>query len=52
MGERVLSLAVIAAVPYAIAVSKFRRPFLSDRYFFIGGGAYVTTPFVVMYAPL
>jgi hypothetical protein len=29
------SVAIIAAVPYSIAVSKLRRPFLSDRYFFI-----------------
>jgi hypothetical protein len=27
--------AIIATVPYSIAVSKLRRPFLSDRYFFI-----------------
>jgi hypothetical protein len=26
---------MIATVPYSIAVSKLRRPFLSDRYFFI-----------------
>ena len=32
---RVFSLATIATVPYSIAVSKLRRPFLSDRYFFI-----------------
>jgi hypothetical protein len=32
---RVFSLAIIATVPYSIAVSKLRRPFLSDRYFFI-----------------
>ena len=32
---RVFSVAVIATVPYSIAVSKLRRPFLSDRYFFI-----------------
>jgi hypothetical protein len=30
-----LFLATIATVPYCIAVSKLRRPFLSDRYFFI-----------------
>jgi hypothetical protein len=36
MGELVLSLAVIAAVPYAIAVSRLRRPSLPD--FFIAGG--------------
>jgi len=28
-------VAIIATVPYSIAVSKLRRPFLSDRYFFI-----------------
>jgi hypothetical protein len=28
-------VAIIAAVPYSIAVSKLRRPFLSDRYSFI-----------------
>jgi hypothetical protein len=32
---RVFFVAEIATVPYAIAVSKLRRPFLSDRYFFI-----------------
>jgi len=32
---RVFSLTMIAAVPYSIAVSKLRRPFLSDQYFFI-----------------
>ena len=32
---RVFSVAMIATVPYSIAVSKLRRPFLSDRYFFI-----------------
>ncbi len=32
---RVFSVAIIATVPYSIAVSKLRRPFLSDRYFFI-----------------
>jgi len=32
---RVFSLAAIAAVPYSMAVSKLRRPFLFDRYFFI-----------------
>ena len=32
---RVFSVAVIATVPYSIAVSKLRRSFLSDRYFFI-----------------
>jgi REP element-mobilizing transposase RayT len=32
---RVFSVAVITTVPYSIAVSKLRRPFLSDRYFFI-----------------
>jgi hypothetical protein len=32
---RVFSVAIITAVPYFIAVSKLRRPFLSDRYFFI-----------------
>ena len=31
---RVFSVAVIATVPYSIAVSKLRRPSLSDRYFF------------------
>jgi hypothetical protein len=33
---RVFSLALIATVLYFIAVLKLRRPFLSDRYFFIG----------------
>src|SRR5271157_4288668 len=32
---RVFSVAIIATVPYSIAVSKLRRPFLSHRYFFI-----------------
>jgi hypothetical protein len=32
---RVFSVAIIAAAPYSIAVSKLRRPFLSDRYCFI-----------------
>jgi hypothetical protein len=32
---RVFSVAIIATVPSSIAVSKLRRPFLSDRYFFI-----------------
>ena len=32
---RVLSVAIIATVPYSIAVSKLRRRFLSDQYFFI-----------------
>jgi len=32
---RVFSVALIATVPYLIAVSNLRRPFLSDRYFFI-----------------
>ena len=32
---RVFSVAMIAIAPYSIAVSKLRRPFLSDRYFFI-----------------
>jgi hypothetical protein len=32
---RVFSVAITATVPYSIAVSKLRRPFLSDRYFFI-----------------
>jgi hypothetical protein len=32
---RVFFVADIATVPYAIAVSELRRPFLSDRYFFI-----------------
>jgi hypothetical protein len=32
---RVFSLAIFVTVPYSIAVSKLRRPFLSDRYFFI-----------------
>ena len=32
---RVFSVAIIATVPYSIAVSKVRRPFLSDRYFVI-----------------
>src|SRR5271157_702892 len=32
---RVFSVAMIATVPHSIAVSKLRRPFLSDRYFFI-----------------
>jgi hypothetical protein len=31
---RVFPVAIIATVPYSIAVSKLRRPFLSDRYFF------------------
>ncbi len=32
---RVFSVAIIASVPYSLAVSKLQRPFLSDRYFFI-----------------
>lgn len=32
---RVFSLTIIRAVSYSSAVSKLRRPFLSDRYFFI-----------------
>jgi putative transposase len=32
---RVFCLAIIPTVLYSIAVSKLRRPFLSDRYFFI-----------------
>jgi hypothetical protein len=32
---RVFSVAIIATVPHSFAVSKLRRPFLSDRYFFI-----------------
>src|SRR5271157_5873388 len=32
---RVFSVAVSVTVPYSIAVSKLRRPFLSDRYFLI-----------------
>jgi REP element-mobilizing transposase RayT len=32
---RVFTIAIIATAPYSIAVSKLRRPFLSDRYFFI-----------------
>ena len=32
---RVFSVAIIATVPYSIAVPKLRRPFLSDGYFFI-----------------
>jgi putative transposase len=32
---RVFSLTIIVTVSYSIAVSKLRRPFLSDRYFFI-----------------
>jgi putative transposase len=32
---RVFSVATTAALPYSIALSKLRRPFLSDRYFFI-----------------
>ena len=32
---RVFSLATFVTVPYSIAVSKPRRPFLSDRYLFI-----------------
>ncbi len=31
----VFSVAILATVPYSIAVSKLRRPFLSHRYFFI-----------------
>ena len=34
-GKEVISVAIIATVPYAIAVSNLRRPFLSDRHFFI-----------------
>jgi hypothetical protein len=30
-----VSVAIIATVPYSIAVSKLHRPFLSHRYFFI-----------------
>src|SRR5208337_5212201 len=33
--RKVFSVAIIPTVPYAIAVSKLRRPFLSDRNFFI-----------------
>ena len=33
--EQVFSVAIVATVPYSIAVSKLGRPFLSDRYFFI-----------------
>ena len=33
LAVRVFSVAIIAAVPYSIAVSKLRRPFLPD--FFI-----------------
>ena len=32
---RVFSVEMIPTVPYSVAVSKLRRPFLSDRYFFI-----------------
>jgi len=32
---RVFSLATITTVPYSLAASKLRRPFLSDLYFFI-----------------
>jgi len=32
---RVFSVAIITTVPYSIAVSELRRPFLSHRYFFI-----------------
>ena len=32
---RVFSVAIIATVPYSIALSKLRRPLLTDRYFFI-----------------
>jgi hypothetical protein len=32
---RVFCLAIIPAALYSMAVSKLRRPFLSDRYFFI-----------------
>jgi hypothetical protein len=32
---RVFSLAIFVILPYSIAVSKLRRPFLSDRHFFI-----------------
>jgi hypothetical protein len=32
---RVFSLTIILTVSYSSAVSKLRRPFLSDRYFFI-----------------
>jgi hypothetical protein len=35
LSEQVFSVAIIATVPYFIAVSKLRRPFLSHRYFFI-----------------
>ena len=33
--HKVFSVAIIATLPYSIAVSRLRRPFLSDRYFFI-----------------
>jgi hypothetical protein len=32
---RVFSVAIIVAALYSIAVSKLRRPFLSDRYLFV-----------------
>jgi hypothetical protein len=32
---RVISVAMIAAVPYSIPVSRLPRPFVSDRCFFI-----------------
>jgi hypothetical protein len=32
---RVFSLAIIATVSYSTPVSKLRRPFLSDRFFFV-----------------
>ena len=35
IGVRVFSLAIIATAPHSIPVSKLRRPFLSDRYFFV-----------------
>jgi hypothetical protein len=34
-GIRVFSVAIIATVPYSVAVSKLPRPFLFDPYFFI-----------------
>jgi hypothetical protein len=35
IGVRVFCPAIIPTALYSIAVSKLRRPFLSDRYFFI-----------------
>jgi len=32
---RVFSLSIVSAVSYSVALSKLRRPFLSNRYFFI-----------------